>query len=98
MENEMTNKYFEQIREAQMGDKMGGTYIEANEMLKAIMDWADFNFDDWLYIDGVDSIGDVKFSDMKRLLEARIKQNEGLYKVANGQYARNPLVDFINSK
>ena len=92
----MTNKYFEQIREAQFGEKMGGTYIEANEMLKAIMDWADYNFDDWL--DVADTIGEVKLSDMKRLLEARIKQNEGYYKVSNGQYARNPLMDFINSK
>ena len=90
----MTNKYFEQIREAQLGDKMGGTYIEANEMLSAVMTWADFNFDDWL--DVADTIGDVKLSDMRRLLEARIKQNEGYYTVANGQYARNKLVDFVN--
>jgi hypothetical protein len=90
----LTNKYFEQIREAQVGNKLGGTYIEANEMLSAIMTWADFNFDDWL--DVADTIGDVKLSDMRRLLEARIKQNEGYYKVANGQYARNKLVDFVN--
>ena len=84
----MTNKYFEQIRNAQFGDTLGGTYIEANEMLTAIMTWADFNFDDWLYIDGVDGIDTVKFGDMRKLLEARIEQNRDYYKVAEGRYAR----------
>jgi hypothetical protein len=90
------NKYFEQIRESQFGDKLGGTYIEVHEMLEAIMNWADYNFDDWL--DVARNINDVKIGDLKKMLQARIEQNEGYYRIGSGQYARNELVDFINSK
>ena len=92
------NKYFTDIIASQNSHKFGGTYITADEMLTAVMTWADFNFDDWIYLNEVEKIEDVKLGDLKKLLAARIKDCEGYYKVQNGLYQRDPLVDFVRGE
>ena len=91
------SKYLEDLRNSQFGHKFGGTYITAREMLKAVMDWADYNFDDWS--DVARDIEDVKFGDMMRLLQARCDECEGYYrKPGSAVYERDELVDFVRSK
>jgi hypothetical protein len=64
--------YFEQLRQAQFQGGTTSIYAEADAMLEAVMAWADFNFDDWLYIEPrPEEIGDVQFAQMRNLLQQR---------------------------
>lgn len=92
------DEYIEQLRNSALQHEMGGEYREAHAMLTAVKDWAFYNLDSWL--EHANNIEDITIGQLQVILQQRIDLVKGYYKVDphKGEYARNKLVDFVNSK